>query len=61
LSQLAIDTGWNKEFHLRQLVEQGRDDLEDFYLGTAALEAHHRSGEATIPLDWVIRNLGLKV
>jgi len=35
------------------------DDLEDAYLGALALEAHHRSGEATIPLDQVMGNLGL--
>jgi hypothetical protein len=33
--------------------------MEDAYLGVAALEAHHCSGEAAIPLDQVIRNLGL--
>jgi predicted DNA-binding protein len=41
------------------LIEQGIEDMEDAYLGVAALEAHHRSGEAAIPLDQVIRNLGL--
>jgi hypothetical protein len=35
------------------------ENIEDPYLGVAALEAHHRSGEAAIPLDQVIRNLGL--
>jgi RHH-type rel operon transcriptional repressor/antitoxin RelB len=30
LNQLAMDTGRNKTFHLRELVEQGIDDLEDF-------------------------------
>jgi RHH-type rel operon transcriptional repressor/antitoxin RelB len=61
LSQLAMDTGRSKAFHLRELVEQGMDDLEDSYFGAAALEAHRRSGEATIPLDQVIRNLGLEI
>ena len=61
LSQLSMDTGRSKAFHWRELVEQGMDDLEDSYLGAAALEAHRRSGEATIPLDQVMRNLGLEV
>jgi len=56
-----MDTGRSKAFHLRELVEQGMDDLEDSYFGAAALEAHRRSGEATIPLDQVIRNLGLEI
>ncbi len=59
LSRLAEYTGRKKSFCRRALIEQGMDDLEDAYLGAVALEAHHRSGEATIPLDQVMRNLGL--
>jgi RHH-type rel operon transcriptional repressor/antitoxin RelB len=60
LEQLAAATGRSKAFYLRELIEAGLDDLEDAYLGAAALEAHRRSGEATIPLDQVMRNLGLE-
>ncbi len=60
LDQLAQATGRSKAFYLRELIEAGIDDLEDAYLGAAALEAHRRSGEATIPLDQVMRNLGLE-
>lgn len=60
LEQLAAATGRSKAFYLRELIEAGIDDLEDAYLGAAALEAHRRSGEATIPLDQVMRNLGLE-
>jgi RHH-type rel operon transcriptional repressor/antitoxin RelB len=59
LEHLAAATGRSKAFYLRELIEAGIDDLEDAYLGAAALEAHRRSGEATIPLDQVMRNLGL--
>ena len=59
LSRLAVETGRKKSFYRRELIEQGMDDLEDAYLGALALEAHHRSGEATIPLDQVMGNLGL--
>jgi RHH-type rel operon transcriptional repressor/antitoxin RelB len=59
LEQLATATGRSKAFYLRELIEAGIDDLEDAYLGAAALEAHRRSGEVTIPLDQVMRNLGL--
>jgi RHH-type rel operon transcriptional repressor/antitoxin RelB len=59
LSRLAEETGRKKLSYRRELIEQGMDDLEDAYLGAVALEAHHRSGEATIPLDQVMRNLGL--
>lgn len=60
LEQLAAATGRSKAFYLRELIEAGIDDLEDAYLGAAALEAHRQSGEATIPLDQVMRNLGLE-
>lgn len=59
LEQLAAATGRSKAFYLRELIEAGFDDLEDAYLGASALEAHRRSGETTIPLDQVMRNLGL--
>lgn len=59
LDRLATETGRTKAFYLRELVEQGLDDLEDVYLGAAALEAHRRSGEAAIPLEDVLRDLGL--
>ena len=59
LEKLAEATGHRKLHNLFQLIEQGMEDMEDAYLGVAALEAHHRSGEAAIPLDQVIRNLGL--
>lgn len=35
---------------MRELIEKGLDDLEDAYLGAAALETHRRSDEAAIPL-----------
>ncbi len=60
LEHLAAATGRSKAFYLREQIEAGIDDLEDAYLGAAALEAHRRSGEATIPLDQVMRNLGLE-
>lgn len=44
---------------MRELIEQGLEDLEDAYLGEAALEAHRRSGEPTIPLVDLIEDLGL--
>jgi RHH-type rel operon transcriptional repressor/antitoxin RelB len=59
LSRLAEETGRKKLSYRRELIEQGMDDLEDAYLGAVALEAHHRSGEATIPLDQVMGNLGM--
>lgn len=59
LEQLAAATGRSKAFYLRELIEAGLDDLEDAYLGAAALKAHHRSGESTILLAQVMQNLDL--
>lgn len=59
LEALTKATGRSKAYYLRELIEQGLDDLEDAYLGAAALEEHRRSGEASIPLAQVMRNLGL--
>ncbi len=59
LDQLAEVTGRTKAYYLRELIEQGLEDLEDAYLGAAALEAHRRSGEATIPLAELMGELGL--
>jgi RHH-type transcriptional regulator, rel operon repressor / antitoxin RelB len=47
-------------FYLRELIEQGLDDLENAYLGAAALEAHRRSGEAAIPLAVLMQDLSLE-
>lgn len=60
LDRLASETGRTKAFYLRQLIEQGLEDMEDAYLGAAALEAHRRSGEAAIPLEEVLRDLDLE-
>jgi len=60
LESLARITGRSKAFYLRELIEQGLDDLEDAYLGAAALEAHRRSGETAIPLAALMQDLGLE-
>ena len=54
LENLAQVTGRSKAFYLRELIEQGLEDLEDAYLGADALEAHRRSGEDGIPLAEVM-------
>ncbi|MCP9900334.1 ribbon-helix-helix protein, CopG family [Cyanobium sp. Cruz CV13-4-11] len=59
LDRLAQETGRTKAFYLRELIEQGIDDLEDAYLGAAALESHRRAGQPAIPLDQLVNDLGL--
>jgi RHH-type rel operon transcriptional repressor/antitoxin RelB len=60
LDRLALDTGRTKAFYLRELIEQGIDDLEDAYLGAAALESHRRSGQPAIPLDQLVSDHDLE-
>jgi RHH-type rel operon transcriptional repressor/antitoxin RelB len=60
LENIVRLTGRSKAFYLRELIKQGLDDLEDAYLGAAALEAHRRSGEAAIPLAVLMHDLGLE-
>jgi RHH-type rel operon transcriptional repressor/antitoxin RelB len=38
LDFLAAQTGRTKAFYLRELIQQGLDDIEEYYLATAVLE-----------------------
>jgi RHH-type rel operon transcriptional repressor/antitoxin RelB len=59
LDRLASETGRTKAFYLRELIEQGLDDLEDAYLGAAAVERMRLGHERTYSLDEVVKELGL--
>ena len=47
LDYLAAQTGRAKSYYLRELIEGGLDDLEDFYLADATME-RVRKGEETV-------------
>jgi RHH-type rel operon transcriptional repressor/antitoxin RelB len=47
LENLAGRTGRTKAYYLRELVEQGLDDLEDYYLAAEELE-RVRKGESKV-------------
>ena len=59
LDQLAEVTGRSKSYYLRELIEQGIDDMEDAYLGAAVLERIRSGKEQTHSLDDVVAELGL--
>jgi RHH-type rel operon transcriptional repressor/antitoxin RelB len=59
LDHLAITTGRSKAFYLRELIERGLDDLEDYYLADATMERVRRGQEQVLSLDEVERTLGL--
>ena len=58
LEFLASQTGRTKAFYLRQMIENGLDDLEDYYLAADVLE-RFRKGEKTYSSAQVRTDLGL--
>ena len=59
LAQLADKTGRSKEAIIREIIEEGLEDLDDALVAQEALKRHHASGEPTIPHHELWRELGL--
>jgi RHH-type transcriptional regulator, rel operon repressor / antitoxin RelB len=59
LDQLVAQTGRAKSYYLRELIEGGLDELEDFYLADAAMERVRRGREKLLDASQVRTNLGL--
>jgi RHH-type transcriptional regulator, rel operon repressor / antitoxin RelB len=59
LERLAAQTGRTKAYYLRELVTNGLEDLEDFYLAAATMERVRKGEELVYTLDEVERDLGL--
>ena len=59
LDALAARTGRTKAYYLRQLIENGLEDLEDYYKAVEVSERIRRGEEKTYPLAEVMRDLGL--
>jgi len=59
LNQLAAQTGRAKSYYLRELIEGGLDDLEDYYLADAAMERIRKGKESLISSDQLRQELGL--
>jgi RHH-type rel operon transcriptional repressor/antitoxin RelB len=59
LDNLAAQTGRTKAFYLRQMIENGLDDLEDYYLAGQVLEKVRRGEEKTYSSAEVRADLGL--
>jgi RHH-type rel operon transcriptional repressor/antitoxin RelB len=59
LNQLAVKTGRTKAFYLRQIVEKGLSEMEEYYLAIDTLE-RVRSGSETVYSSASVReDLGL--
>ena len=59
LDRLALQTGRSKAYYLRELITNGLDDLEDFYLAAATMERVRKGEEQVFSLDEVEAKLGL--
>lgn len=59
LDNLAAQTGRTKTYYLRELVKNGLEDLEDYYLAAATMERVRKGDERVYTLDEVERDLGL--
>jgi RHH-type rel operon transcriptional repressor/antitoxin RelB len=59
LDALAARTGRTKAYYLRELIERGLEDLEDFYLADAAMERLRKGEERTYSSAEVRKQLGL--
>lgn len=59
LDSLATQTGRAKSYYLRELIEKGLDDLEDFYLADATMERVRKGQEFVVDSAEVRRSLGL--
>jgi len=59
LNHLSAQTGRAKSYYLRELIESGLDDLEDFYLADATMERVRKGQEAILEASDVRQSLGL--
>lgn len=59
LDHLATVTGRAKSYYLRELIETGLGDLEDFYLADATMERIRKGQEIIHSSEDVRKELGL--
>jgi len=60
LNSLAVQTGRTKAFYLRELIERGLEDLEDYYLAADVLERVRKGKDAILSAADVKKGLGLE-
>ena len=59
LGNLAAKTGRTKAFYLRELVTNGLEDLEDYYLAAATMGRVRKAEEKVYSAAEVRKDLGL--
>ena len=59
LDYLATQTGRTKAYYLRKIIENGLDDIEDYYLAADVLERVRKGEEQVVSSQNVRKALGL--
>ena len=59
LDYLASQTGRTKAFYLREMIERGLEDMEDYYLAADVLERVRKGEEPVYSSEEVRTELGL--
>ena len=59
LDHLASQTGRSKAYYLREIIERGIEELEDYYLAADVLERVRKGQEAVHSAADVRKDLGL--
>lgn len=59
LDYLAGQTGRTKAFYLREIIEKGLNDMEDYYLAAGVLERVRKGEERVYSFDEVENALGV--
>lgn len=59
LDHLVVQTGRSKAYYLRELVMNGLDDLEDYYLADATMERIRKGEEKVYSAAQVRKDLAL--
>jgi RHH-type rel operon transcriptional repressor/antitoxin RelB len=59
LDFLAAQTGRTKAYYLREIIENGLEEMEDYYLAAEVLQRVRKGGEAVMSAAEVRKDLGL--
>ena len=60
LEFLATQTGRTKAFYLREIIERGLEDMEDYYLAADVVERLRQGDERAYSAAEVRKDLGLE-
>ena len=59
LDFLSTQTGRSKAYYLREIIEKGLEDLEDYYLAAEVVERIRKGKEKVYSAEQVRKDLGL--